>query len=484
MVRRRGVDPRLDALGRAVAGIALRIDAPAIAILIVRRPGHDIAAVDRRHGSILLGVRRGGIDNGITRERNRVANAGHADHRRVRHRRDVDADGALVRAGSIVERVGERRLAREVRVRCEGDDAGIERHRTVDRTRDAGDRQRLRSGRIAVIADEIRHRETERGVFVGLCGIVHRCRPFRHVCDRDRDILRIDTSGTIGHLHLHIVHVVSARIGDEFEIGRVGKAERAGGAVDPEQCGVRPPGDGITCRTAVNIRRGYGCNRRAVLCNGHRSRRCAAIRRDHRRVVGAGNGDGDGLGNRIAVAVLHGEGDLHQHGFSRRQSIECGPRRDADIIAGCRLDQGNAGCARHHAHRQVGIGRRSKSNGRIVGAGYVGLAGFDGGAVPFNKRDQGGRVLFHCRGDVHRIGRIVIDRDGERVHSGFTGAVLCSHGEVERHAVAVAGTYMIEIAAKFERVRHLEAAGTVGNNLDLKNEYGLTGPEVDGFEPL
>ena len=38
---------------------------------------------------------------------------------------------------------------------------------------------------------------------------------------------------------------------------------------------------------------------------------------------------------------------------------------------------------------------------------------------------------------------------------------------------------MIEIAAKFEGVLHLEAAGTVGNNLDVENEYDLAGPKVE-----
>ena len=253
------------------------------------------------------------------------------EHERTRLRVDIELE--LVRAAGD-------RISHCVAIDIARHDSG--RRRAVFRDRD-------RAGRASTIAGD-------HWRFVDI----------RH---RDGNRLRIGLSPGRGG-YGHIIDVVGTRIRFGFKVGSRLEAERAGGAVDIEQRGIRAAADRIGNGCPFGIAGNHCGDCGGVLRNRDRRRIAAAVRGNHGRLVDIDHGDRDRLRIRQrAVAHRHGYIiDIVRARVGRRLEVRCGLERQR---AGCGIDLEFA-CVRASGNRiaqrarRLAVGRVDRCHGRAV----------------------------------------------------------------------------------------------------------------------
>src|SRR5690606_33207741 len=102
------------------------------------------------------------------------------------------------------------------------------------------------------------------------------------------------------------VGVVAVAVAGGLEVRGGNEAQRAGGGIDAEPCGIGPAGDREDGRVAVDVGGGDGGDGRLVLAGIQRGGGTAAVAGDGDGLVDVGDGDGDRLHVGAAVAVAGG----------------------------------------------------------------------------------------------------------------------------------------------------------------------------------
>ncbi|MEZ5728589.1 MAG: hypothetical protein R3E48_11595 [Burkholderiaceae bacterium] len=243
--------------------------------------------------------------------------------------------------------------------------------------------------------------------------------------DRDADRLGLGAPEPVVDLDGEVVDVVGTGVERGLVVGGGEKAERARNAVDDEQGRVGAARGRVVGRTTVDVGARDGGDGGRVLGDVHPGRGTTTIGRDHRRLVGVGDGDRDRLGIGPPGAVVDLDGDVVdvvRAGIERGLEVGGGEEAERSRHTVDR-EEGGIGAADdgvvHRLGGQVGVGRRHGGDR----GGVLGDIDRGRGAAAVGGDD---RVFVVDRGD----------RDGDGLGVGATGAIVGLDGDV----VDVVGT--------------------------------------------
>ena len=341
----------------------------------MRRAGDDGA--DMQGVAVHIGIVAQNAGRGDGQRRVQVGRIGVViGDRRVVHRIDGEMDGGEVGIDrAVIGLVGEAVRAVIVGIRRVKQRAvRIQRQRAMGRSGDQIGGQRVAID-IGIVAQNARHPDGQRRVFVGGEGIVHRHRRVVHRIDRQVDGGGIGIAGAV-------IGLVGEAVGAvEIGVGRIGE-----GAVAVQR------------QRAMGRARDHGAGQRIVF---------------HIGVVAQHAGRGDGQG-RVFVG---GEGVIHRH----RRVVH---RIDGEIDGG---DVGIRGPVIRLVGEAVGaviIGVRRIGEGAVAvqRQGAMGRASDHGAgqrivfrvgvvAQHTRRRDVERRVLVGDEGVVHRHGRVIVRQE-------------------------------------------------------------------------